>query len=250
VRVTISWLTAFLDFPASSYDEAVAFWAKVTESSLSPTRGEYDEFATLVPEDGDAYLRVQRIGGPARIHLDLHTGDVTSFAWRMVSLGATEVARPEEGLVILRSPGGLTFCVVDEPASRRPRTWPGIVDQVCLDVNPSQFDDEAAFWAAVTMWEPRRGRGSEFEVLTRPEGLPLRLILQRLQDDRPSPVTAHLDLAAGDQIEAVVARHLELGAHRIRRTEHWETLRDPAGMEYCVTRREPKTGLLTATGVA
>jgi len=243
--VDIRWLTAFIDLPARDFEAGTSFWARATDSTVSAPRGARQEFATLLPRDGDAYLRVQRVeSGPGGIHLDLHVDDVTAFAWRAVSLGATELARPEEGLVLLTSPGGFGFCVVGGPASHRPLTWPGIVDQVCLDVSPSIFDDEAAFWAALTLWEPSRGRTSEFEVLQRPEGLPLRLILQRLDDDRRGPVTAHLDIAGGDKLEAVVERHLDLGARALRRTPHWVTLRDPVGREYCVTRREPRTGLL------
>jgi predicted enzyme related to lactoylglutathione lyase len=243
--VSIRWLTAFIDLPASDFEAGTSFWAKVTDSTLSAPRGANQQFATLLPQDGDAYVRVQRVAsGPGGVHLDLHVEDVTAEAWRAVSLGATELARPEEGLVLLTSPGGFVFCTVGGHAWQRPLTWPGIVDQVCLDVSPSTFEDEAAFWAALTMWEPRRGRRGEFEVLDRPEGMPLRLILQRLDDDRPGPVTAHLDLAGGDQLEAVVERHLHLGARAVRSASDWVTLRDPVGREYCVTRRDPKTGLL------
>jgi hypothetical protein len=243
--VTIRWLTAFIDLPAPDFEAGTSFWARATDSTVSEPRGAAQEFATLLPPDGDAYLRVQRVAsGGGGIHLDLHVDNVTAFAWRAVSLGAVELDRPEEELVLLTSPGGFVFCVVAEPASLRPMTWPGIVDQVCLDVNPSWFDDEAAFWAALTLWEPSRAKHSEFEVLQRPDGLPLRLVLQRLDDDRPGPVKGHLDLAGGAQLDAVVDRHLDLGARAVRRTPSWVTLRDPVGQEYCVTRREPKSGSL------
>ena len=51
----------------------MAFWREVTGSELSPLRGAAGEFATLLPADGDAYLRVQRVAdGPGGHHLDLH----------------------------------------------------------------------------------------------------------------------------------------------------------------------------------
>jgi Glyoxalase-like domain len=59
--VPVRWLTVFLDFPADSFGAGVAFWREVTGSGLSPLRGAAGEFATLLPTDGDAYLRVQRI---------------------------------------------------------------------------------------------------------------------------------------------------------------------------------------------
>ena len=59
--MTVRWLTTFLDRPAQSFGDAVAFWTTVTGSTLSPTGASADEFATLVPADGDAYLRMQRV---------------------------------------------------------------------------------------------------------------------------------------------------------------------------------------------
>ena len=237
-------MTAFLDLPAPDHGAGTSFWLAATGTSLSPSRGEHDEFATLVPADGDPYLRVQRVDGRGGVHLDLHVDDVIGFAWRAVSLGATEVARPSDELVVLQSPGGLPFCVVGEPGAVRPTIQPGLVDQVCLDITPSAFEAEAIFWAELTSWEPRQSNRREFVYLVRPAGQPLRLLLQRLDDERPGPVTAHLDLAAGAEVEAVVAAHVALGARQLRRTASWVTMRDPVGREYCITRRDPVTGLL------
>ena len=73
------WLTAFLDFPADSFDAGVAFWQAVTGSGLSAFRGANGEFATLLPPDGDAYLRVQRLAaGDGGCHLDLHLDTATA----------------------------------------------------------------------------------------------------------------------------------------------------------------------------
>jgi hypothetical protein len=149
------------------------------------------------------------------------------------------------GYVICGSPGGLTFCLVGHPGRRRPGPVgpPGarsLVDQVCLDVPPSQWDAERSFWAALTGWELRSGARGELAALARPEGMPLRLLLRRL-DDEQYTVTGHLDLACEDR-DAEAARHVALGARPVRRTEHWTTLRDPAGRGYCLTRRDVETG--------
>ncbi len=243
--MTIRWVTAFLDLPAASYDEAVRFWSTATGTSASSRRGEHDEFVTLLPQHGDAWLRVQRVDdGPGGVHLDLHVEDVTPFAWRAVSLGATEVMR-EDGLVVLRSPGGLPFCVVDWGGeTTRADPQPGVVDQVCLDIPPAHLEGEVAFWSDLTGWELRHGAATEFFVLRRPAGQPIRLLLQRLDDDPGTGVTAHLDLAAGDERDEVAQRHVALGARLLRERRSWLTLRDPAGHEYCVTGRDPTTGLL------
>ena len=65
---------------------------------MSPSRGENGEFATLMPPDGDDFLRVQRLAdGPSRIHLDLHVDDPSTAAERAVGLGAKVVGCPDLG---------------------------------------------------------------------------------------------------------------------------------------------------------
>ena len=240
----IRWVTAFIDLPASTHEAGEQFWLEATRSTLSERRGAQGEFATLLPPEGDAYLRMQRVrSGQGGVHLDLHVEDITAFAWRAVSLGATELSREEGELVVLASPGGMLFCVVGHSGEgTRPTPYAGIVDQVCLDITPSAFDVEGTFWADLTGWEVARGSREEFVVLRRPAGQPLRLLLQRLDDERPGPVTAHLDLAAGAEVDKVVDRLGALGARGVRELGNWVTMRDPGGLEFCVTTRDPATG--------
>jgi hypothetical protein len=106
---------------------------------------------------------------------------------------------------------------------------------MCLDIPAAVFDAEADFWAELTGWARRPGSLPEFDFLERPDGMPLRLLLQRVD----SPVAGmHLDLASAD-VPAEVARHVGLGATVRRVFPRWTTLRDPAGREYCVTSRPP-----------
>lgn len=248
-RVTVQWLTAFLDSPRDS--GAPAFWTAVTATTLSPPRGARGEFATLVPRRGDAYLRVQDVGAAvAGCHLDLHVGDVDEALAGAVAAGASVVAEPG-GYAVLRSPGGFAFCLVpDHGESTRPRpeVWPGgwasLVDQICLDIPAPCFDEDATFWARLTGWARRGGALSEFEYLTRPSGMPLRILLQRLgPDDERRSVSGHLDFAC-DDVANEVARQLDLGAVVVTTFPLWVTLRDPAGRCYCVTSRDPSTGTL------
>ena len=152
--------------------------------------------------------------------------------------------------VVLRSPGGFVFCFVHEVLTRRPwpTRWPqqheSVVDQVCLDIPAATYDTECTFWSELTGW-PVRGSVSrpEFRHLVRPDGIPIRLLLQRLGEPATGPVTGHLDLACDDR-PTEVARHERLGATVV--ADHgagWTTLRDPAGALYCVTDRDPRSGL-------
>lgn len=246
--VSPTWISAFLDFADDGFDEGVAFWSAVTRYDVSPRRGDEGEFATLLPPDGDAFLRVQRLAeGGDRIHLDLHVPDPRAAADRAVGLGAEEVA--DHGYVVLRSPGGFTFCYVAHPATTvpAPTAWPGghqsRLDQVCIDIPASSYDSESLFWSELTGWEERSSAvSSDFHALVRPPGQPVRLLLQRLHDPT-GDVRAHLDWATTDRA-AETARHLALGASVLTTESHWTVLADPCGRVYCITDRLPETGLL------
>lgn len=247
---TPSWTSAFLDFAPDDFEHAVTFWAEVTGCRVSSRRGDDGEFATLVPPDGDDYLRVQELReGPGRLHLDLHVPDPDAAARETVTLGARVVTRHRRGYVVLSSPGGLTFCFVQHRATQRPRphSWPGghrsLVDQVCLDIPADRHEAELAFWTALTGWELRHSPvADEFHSLVRPPGMPIRLLMQRL-GEREGSVRAHLDIATTDRA-AETERHRSLGARVQHEHELWTVLSDPSGAAYCLTDRDPETGML------
>jgi hypothetical protein len=245
-------LTAFLDFPCESpglFEQGCSFWQAVTATTVSPSRGRYGEFVTLVPTAGDAFLRAQRTGAArAGCHLDVHVDDIEQGTEKALSLGA--LTAPGGGRLGLRSQGGLAFCVVHDGGEHQrpaPRTWAGgarsLVDQLCIDVPPTAFDVEAGFWAALTGWELRPGSRPEFRYLARPAGMPLRLLLQRLDDAEAGQGRGHPDLAC-DDVPGECQRHVALGATQLRQMPNWTTLVDSTGLEYCVTRRDPTTGTL------
>ncbi len=244
------WVSAFLDFAPADFDRGVVFWGGVTGYAVSPRRGDDDEFATLVPRDGDDYLRVQRRReGESRIHLDVHVVDPRESADRASTLGATETFASEHGYVVLTSPGGLTFCFVAHPGGARPTpvTWPAghrsMVYQVCLDLPAAAYDREAEFWAAILEAVPEvLVSRPEFSWLRPPQRFALDLLLQRL--DRPEgPVRAHLDLGTTDRA-AEVGRHQQLGATAGVAEEFWTVMTDPTGLTYCITDRDPGNGRL------
>ncbi|WP_152362054.1 VOC family protein [Microlunatus speluncae] len=243
----IAWLTAFLDGPADTFGESVRFWQRVTGSALSAYRGDAGQFATLLPPDGDSYLRVQLTDSetPGH-HLDLHVADVAPATERAARLGAT-ITFTEPGLSVATSPGGFPFCLVTHHGERfraLPYGRPGsLVDQLCLDLPAARYDDETSFWSELTGWEHRPGSQSEFGYLVRPEGMPLRILFQRTGDPPETEVRAHLDLACADR-ETEATRHEALGARRLSDGAHWITCTDPAGRRYCLTARNPVTGRL------
>ncbi|MEW2293227.1 VOC family protein [Streptomyces sp. NPDC006743] len=242
--MSIRWTYAFLDRPAGHFGRALDFWSAVTDTRPSERQGEDDEFATLVPVDPgvDACGKVQAVtDGRGGAHLDLAVDDVPGLVAAAVRLGATAVAA-HQGWAVLRSPAGQLFCAVPwrGEAVRPPVVRGTRLDQVCLDVPPSAFAGEVAFWSGLLEgWESRPGSRPEFHVLEPPSGLPVRVLLQRLDEERPP--AAHVDLACAD-IGATRAWHERLGATHVADHPQWTVLRDPAGGVYCLTGRDPETG--------
>ncbi len=253
--MTIRWLDLFLDRPRGQVDEAARFWAAVTRTTLSPWRDGHT-FATLVPAGGDAYLRIQGVdelapGGGA--HVDVEVDDVVAERERAVGLGAA-VLSVEEGLVVLRSPAGLPFCLSRWAGARtRPApvgSPPARVDQLTLDIPAARYAAESGFWTALTGWGRHRGSLVEFEVL-RPDGwgdgspgeLPTRILLQQTGAGHAG---MHLDLSAADRA-ATTRAHEALGARIVVVRPAWTVLRDPVGGVYCITDRDPLTGSLAAS---
>jgi Glyoxalase-like domain len=239
----IRWTYAFLDRPAPSFETAAEFWTRATETSLSPRRGEFGEFATFLPVGGDAFLKLQAVGGPGGGHLDFAVTDVGSFVTNALDAGAFMVADHGDW-VVLRSPAGHDFCAVPwhgEQTRPAPATGPSGVrvraDQMCVDARPDDFETEYAFWAGLTGWTPQAASLPEFHRIVPPASLPLRILVQRLSraDDRPG---MHLDLACSD-VDAAVAWHTSLGASVVAERPLWTVMRDPAGGVYCLTSRRP-----------
>ncbi|MFF9816018.1 VOC family protein [Streptomyces sp. NPDC014006] len=239
----VRWTYAFVDRPAEVLDRACAFWTAATGTRLSPARGERGEFTTLLPDDGaDACLKAQGVAaGPGGAHLDFAVADVPEFVASALRLGA-RVEAEHEGWAVLRSPAGQLFCAVPWHGERRrpPVVHGSRLDQVCLDVPPSAHDAEVAFFGALLpRWTSRPGSRPEFHVIAPPDGLPVRILLQRLGEERPA--SAHLDMACADRA-ATRARHEQLGATVVSAGAHWTVMRDPAGGLYCLTARDPETG--------
>ena len=74
----------------------------------------------------------------------------------------------------------------------------------------------------------------ELSSLVRPDGIPLRLLFQRL-GERDGPARAHLDLAWVDR-EARRARHVAAGPEWSR-VHDLDRAADPVGRVYCLTDR-------------
>jgi len=246
--VAIKWIWIFLDTVEGDAGPSWEFWRQVTRSTLSPTRGDRGEFATFLPERGDPWIKVQAVETGGGVHLDLEVDDPRAAADEAKRLGAKELGviaanDRHETVVIMSSPGGQVFCFVTHPAvpARQVRDdQADIVDQVCLDLPDLSYAVDAVFWHEMTGWDLGHGEHREFSFLRRPDDLPVRLLLQRL-DDRTGPAAAHVDIACTDRA-VTRARHEELGATFVAEGRGWTVMADPVGRPYCLTDRDPATG--------
>jgi len=237
----VQWVSIFVDVPASGLDTSAAFWTTITGSTVGEPVGDHGEFLPLEASDGDPSFWLQRTQDDTlACHPDLYVHDVETQARQAESLGA-EVLSRHDGLVVLRSPGGLPFCLVRwRGQHRRPgpvATSGGLVDQLCVDIPPGRYDDECRFWVELTGWELYDDEPDEFKRLRRPPQVPHAFLLQRLDDEQPT-TSAHVDLSASDR-QGEIHRHVAAGATVIEPTEHWTVMRDPVGLLYCITARRP-----------
>jgi hypothetical protein len=100
-----------VDLPAPHFDGAAEFWrgALGAESRRGTAHPEYEVLSTRV---GHARVLLQRVGDPtSRVHLDVHTDDVAAEVARLRALGAIEVERHDDW-VVLADPAGTLLCVV------------------------------------------------------------------------------------------------------------------------------------------
>ncbi|MEU6844116.1 VOC family protein [Streptomyces sp. NPDC046716] len=236
--MTVRWAYAFIDRPYGRFGAACDFWARVTGTRRSELRGDRGQFATLVPYagEGDPCVKVQGVAdGPGGAHLDLAVDDVPGESARACALGARPVFS-EDGLAVLRSPGGHLFCLVSWLGERvvpAGTERAGRLDQVCLDTAPGVYAAEVDFWAALTGWPEEPCVSPEFRLL---KASPVQLLLQRL--DTEGPPSAHLDLACAEP-SRVREWHLAAGAELVRVGRFWSVMRDPSGGLYCLTDRMP-----------
>ena len=106
---------------------------------------------------------------------------------------------------------------------------------IIIDVPPGDHDRELAFWQAATGAPlARNAQFPEYHSAALPSS-GFGLLIQRLG---AGPSRIHLDIHT-DDLAAEVARLERLGAQRLERLEHWQVMRDPAGLVFCVVEAPP-----------
>lgn len=233
-----TWIHVFIDVPREEWARSVTFWCAAAGGSPSASWGDEGQYLTVVPPEGDGWVHLQAIDGPPRVHVDLDSTDREAAREHSLSLGAQpEWVRDEA--IVMRSPGGILFCHSRDGRREMVRTDPErVLDQVCLDIPASSWEQKVAFWRDLTGRDLTKGGEPEFSFLGE-EGQ-VRILLQRL-DEQDGAVRAHLDFATADRA-GETRRHELLGASLVDVYPWWTVLRAPDGHVYCLTDRDPLTG--------
>ncbi len=102
-----------IDVPASGHDRELSFWQAAIGRPLAQFG--FPEYHGAALPGEDFWLLVQGLGdGSARVHLDIHTDDLSAEVARLERLGAERVQAVHSWWV-MRDPAGLLFCVIPEP---------------------------------------------------------------------------------------------------------------------------------------
>lgn len=237
-----TWTHIFIDVPAADWERSPAFWSAATATELSAPWGDDAQYVSLEPAEGDAWVHLQRIDGPARVHIDLDSADPAEARSYSLVLGAEAQWERLEALA-MTSAGGLWFCHSRDGGRTFRRSDPErVLDQVCIDIPQDLWETEVAFWRDLTARELTKGGQPEFAFLG-DDGAP-RILLQRV-DETGDRVRAHPDFAVADRA-AETHRHEALGAEAVGTFPWWTVLRAPDGRAYCLTDRDPMTGNVRA----
>lgn len=239
----VLWIRAFARHPETSWDTTVGFWSRVT--GTKPVSDGPDA-VRLLPTAGAWNLALVRATTAPEISVDVIVDDVETAVLRALNLGATAVTGDRNRG---RSPGGLPFRIHEPddggitapPILEHANGSYSSLDQICVDVGPSDWDHEVEFWEGICGRDAQVAARPEYMWIKGPDGRSFRLLLQRL--DRQRPTSAHLDFACSD-VAAVHEAHLAAGARSGDEFPWWTVMYDPSGTAYCLTARDPITGSL------
>jgi hypothetical protein len=183
-------------------------------------------------------LCLQRVSDPSdsppRLHLDL-CGDheQSRRVERLVGLGAqpADIGQGDVPWTVLADPEGNAFCVMEHRDAYRD-TGP----IAALPLDSADPDRDAAFWAEVTGWQTYDGVAPAS--LRHPSGRGPVLEFCPEPEPKRGKNRLHLDVRPEPEDGDLVARALDLGAHRLELAGAeglpWQVLTDPSGNEFCI----------------
>jgi catechol 2,3-dioxygenase-like lactoylglutathione lyase family enzyme len=119
--------TVVIDFDEETFEEGANFWSAALGRERLSRNERFQSLRGRLGGEGGLYLGLQRgMDDPQKFHVDIEADDVEAEVSRLEGLGARVKARIRNH-VVMRAPGGHTFCVV--PAARgdfsaSAKSWP------------------------------------------------------------------------------------------------------------------------------
>lgn len=218
-----------LTFDAHDPEALADFWGRLLGWS-------HEDARTLRPDDDTGFsLRFEHTEeprwGPNKIHFDL-TSNLSPQAEtvrRALDLGARHIdvgQTPEEGHTVLADPDDNEFCVIPEGNGFLADC--GFIGALSCDGS----QQVGYFWSDVLGW-PLVWDQDEETAIRSPHGGPKIAWGGPPLDPKLGRNRVHLDIAAADgDRDAMLARLLELGAHRLGAAPGGLWMSDPDGNEF------------------
>ena len=106
--------TLMIDFATEDFEAGAEFWSAALGRERVVENERYETLRGRIGGTGAPFVGLQRgMDDPQRFHIDIETDDVEAEVRRLGSLGA-EVKVQIDNHVVMRAPGGHTFCVVPQ----------------------------------------------------------------------------------------------------------------------------------------
>lgn len=101
-----------VDCRTDDLEAAAEFWSKALGAPCKPAdAGSNGRYVGLDMPVGEAYVEVQRVDHPSRVHLDIESDDIAAEVRRLEALGARKIGTVKDWCV-MEAPTGQRFCVV------------------------------------------------------------------------------------------------------------------------------------------
>lgn len=115
-----------IDAPSGRFAAVSRFWSGALLTDARPV-ADFPEFTGLPDPAALCHVGLQDVGdGTAGLHLDIETDDIPAETARLTALGATELFRHRDW-VVLADPAGTRFCLLppeSDEFEERARTVP------------------------------------------------------------------------------------------------------------------------------
>ena len=104
--------TVMIDFSGEAFEAGADFWSSALGRERVIENARYETLKGRLGGAGGPYIGLQRgMDDAQRFHVDIETDDVEAEVSRLEALGAVVKERIRNH-VVMRAPGGHTFCVV------------------------------------------------------------------------------------------------------------------------------------------